>query len=409
MAGEGQVNSNEGLRNRGRQSGEIFLSMGTNNPQRRPSLAIYKTLNCCYQQERISTDKTSRSKKGNQRLVPAHKSHTSRIHCSYCQQLDIQSQDQHNAKRYPLLIPAATSKCGVAPLTSAKPAGVFSQNQPPAESPYPIKTTKHPLRATGKLSHVENQQAQLYKSVDACKHTQSKLSTDSRNGITSTNPNDVAQDTQSYIPTAGHPVATSKQRTQYPLLVIQSQPQNAALQLTQTTSLQTRRKHLAKYQTHATMINQQDTISNQSQATGTLTRKHANATTGYKNTLKPPTTDFFKSDPDAAKRLRQHANQQWLITTLGTHPVATIVADSVELCIEFLDFLFGWSHLLLSSIPCIASSFYFCCLLLIYSCSPYWGLTPCPSGAWFVCCLLCFPGHTAGRGGNPAGGAPGGG
>ncbi|KZV54918.1 Cyclin-like F-box domain containing protein [Dorcoceras hygrometricum] len=31
------------------------------------------------------------------------------------------------------------------------------------------------------------------------------------------------------------------------------------------------------------------------------------------------------------------------------------------------------------------------CLLLIYSCSPYWGLTPCPSGAWFVffaCCVV---------------------
>ncbi|KZV45101.1 hypothetical protein F511_10132 [Dorcoceras hygrometricum] len=34
--------------------------MGTNNPQQRPSLSIYKTLNCCYQQERISTDKISR-------------------------------------------------------------------------------------------------------------------------------------------------------------------------------------------------------------------------------------------------------------------------------------------------------------------------------------------------------------
>ncbi|KZV32045.1 auxin efflux carrier component 5 [Dorcoceras hygrometricum] len=99
----------------------------------------------------------------------------------------------------------------------------------------------------------------------------------------------------------------------------------------------------------------------------------------------------------------------WLITTLGTHPVATVVADSVEMCIEFLDFIFGWSHLLLSSIPCIASAFYSCCLLLIYSCYPYWGLTPCPSRAWFFCCLLCCPGHTAGRGGNPDGGAPGGG
>ncbi|KZV47120.1 hypothetical protein F511_14865 [Dorcoceras hygrometricum] len=214
------------------------------------------------------------------------------IHCSYCQQLDVQSQDQHNAKRYPLLIPAATSKCGVAPLTSAKPAGVFSQNQPPAESPSAIKTTTHPLHAKGKLTRVDNQQAQLYKSVDACKHTQSKLSTDSRNGIASTNPNNAAQDTQSYIPTAGHPVATSKQRTQYPLLVIQSQPQNAALQLTQTTSLQTRRKNLAKYQTHATMLNQQDTISNQSQATGTLTRvdSHRPKPAGTPTTLVPQTT-----------------------------------------------------------------------------------------------------------------------
>ncbi|KZV26599.1 hypothetical protein F511_24525 [Dorcoceras hygrometricum] len=50
-----------------------------------------------------------------------------------------------------------------------------------------------------------------------------------------------------------------------------------------------------------------------------------------------------------------------------------------------------------------------CILFMLFICSPYWGLTPCPSGAWFVCCLLCCPGHTTGRGGNPAGGAPGGG
>ncbi|KZV27993.1 hypothetical protein F511_27319 [Dorcoceras hygrometricum] len=45
-------------------------------------------------------------------------------------------------------------------------------------------------------------------------------------------------------------------------------------------------------------------------------------------------------------------------------------------------------------------------------CSPYWGLTPCPSGAWFVSLFVLFsgnPGFTAGRGFNPAGGAPGGG
>ncbi|KZV23819.1 hypothetical protein F511_22881 [Dorcoceras hygrometricum] len=59
-----------------------------------------------------------------------------------------------------------------------------------------------------------------------------------------------------------------------------------------------------------------------------------------------------------ASGIRVLCPDEWLITTLGTHPVATVVADSVELCIEFLDFLFG---------------------------------------------------HTAGRGGNPAGGAPGGG
>ncbi|KZV48390.1 hypothetical protein F511_29301 [Dorcoceras hygrometricum] len=45
-------------------------------------------------------------------------------------------------------------------------------------------------------------------------------------------------------------------------------------------------------------------------------------------------------------------------------------------------------------------------------CSPYWGLTPCPSGALFVSLFVLFsgnPGFTAGRGLNPAGGAPGGG
>ncbi|KZV38297.1 kinesin-4-like [Dorcoceras hygrometricum] len=275
------VNSNEGSKRR-TQTRKIFAKYGDWYLNRRPSLPIninpaaaeiFKTIH--RQNQQVPTNQQD-----------------SRIHCSYCQQLDVQSQDQHNAKRYPLLIPAATSKCGVAPLTSAKPAGVFSQNQPPAESPSAIKTTTHPVRAKGKLTRVDNHQAQLYKSVDACKHTQSKLSTDSRNGIASTNPNDAAQDTQSYIPTTGHPVATSKQRTQYPMLVIQSQPQNAALQLTQTTSLQTRRKHLAKYQTHATMLNQQDTISNQSQATGTLTRvdSHRPKPAGTPTALVPQTT-----------------------------------------------------------------------------------------------------------------------
>ncbi|KZV47905.1 hypothetical protein F511_15005 [Dorcoceras hygrometricum] len=51
-------------------------------------------------------------------------------------------------------------------------------------------------------------------------------------------------------------------------------------------------------------------------------------------------------------------------------------------------------------------------VLLFYSCSPYWGLTPCPSGAWFISLFVLFsrnPSFTAGRGFNPAGGAPGGG
>ncbi|KZV45556.1 hypothetical protein F511_35314 [Dorcoceras hygrometricum] len=55
------------------------------------------------------------------------------------------------------------------------------------------------------------------------------------------------------------------------------------------------------------------------------------------------------------------------------------------------------------------------CIYLMHSfsfirCSPYWGLTPCPSGAWFVSLFVLFsgnPGFTAGRGFNPAGGAPG--
>ncbi|KZV31221.1 hypothetical protein F511_09415 [Dorcoceras hygrometricum] len=57
---------------------------------------------------------------------------------------------------------------------------------------------------------------------------------------------------------------------------------------------------------------------------------------------------------------------------------------------------------------CILSYAFFCYI----SCSPYWGLTPCPSGAWFVSLFVLFPGNpgfTAGRGFNPAGGAPGGG
>ncbi|KZV17476.1 hypothetical protein F511_12582 [Dorcoceras hygrometricum] len=70
---------------------------------------------------------------------------------------------------------------------------------------------------------------------------------------------------------------------------------------------------------------------------------------------------------------------EWVAPTCPTLTVATYsVADSVEL---------------LSPSSCIASAFYSCCLLLFYSCSPYWGLTPCPSGAWFVflaCCVVQF-------------------
>ncbi|KZV32864.1 hypothetical protein F511_06128 [Dorcoceras hygrometricum] len=53
-------------------------------------------------------------------------------------------------------------------------------------------------------------------------------------------------------------------------------------------------------------------------------------------------------------------------------------ADLIELCLEFFGSLVGLSLLLLSGVSCIASVFYLCC-------------------------------HTAGRGGNPAGGAPRGG
>ncbi|KZV20358.1 ent-kaurene oxidase, chloroplastic [Dorcoceras hygrometricum] len=61
-------------------------------------------------------------------------------------------------------------------------------------------------------------------------------------------------------------------------------------------------------------------------------------------------------------------------------------------------------------LSCIALAYIFCYSLLFYSCSPYWGLTP-----WYLwgCCVclpvFCsgFPGFAAGRGYDPAGGAPG--
>ncbi|KZV22050.1 u-box domain/leucine-rich repeat protein [Dorcoceras hygrometricum] len=58
---------------------------------------------------------------------------------------------------------------------------------------------------------------------------------------------------------------------------------------------------------------------------------------------------------------------------------------------------------------CILSSLF----IAVYSCSPYWGLTP--MSLWGLACFVCLclfsgiPGFTAGRGFNPAGGAPGGG
>ncbi|KZV28157.1 hypothetical protein F511_10171 [Dorcoceras hygrometricum] len=89
---------------------------------------------------------------------------------------------------------------------------------------------------------------------------------------------------------------------------------------------------------------------------------------------------------------------EWVAPTNTTLTVDTYsVAVSIEL---------------LSPFSGIASAFYSCCSLLFYSCSPYWGLTPCPSGAWLFSLFVLFsgnPGFTAGRGFNPAGGAPGGG
>ncbi|KZV22284.1 hypothetical protein F511_28305 [Dorcoceras hygrometricum] len=79
---------------------------------------------------------------------------------------------------------------------------------------------------------------------------------------------------------------------------------------------------------------------------------------------------------------------------------------------EFLGSLVGCSLQLLSGVSCIASAFYLMHSFCYFSCSPYWGLTPCPSGAWLFSLFVLLsgnPGFTAGRGFNPAGGAPGGG
>ncbi|KZV54242.1 transforming growth factor-beta receptor-associated protein 1-like [Dorcoceras hygrometricum] len=64
--------------------------------------------------------------------------------------------------------------------------------------------------------------------------------------------------------------------------------------------------------------------------------------------------------------------------TTTVHSGHLSVAEFIELCLVFFGSLVGRSLLLLSGVSCIASAFYLCC-------------------------------HTTGRGGNPAGGDPGGG
>ncbi|KZV27925.1 hypothetical protein F511_30709 [Dorcoceras hygrometricum] len=83
-----------------------------------------------------------------------------------------------------------------------------------------------------------------------------------------------------------------------------------------------------------------------------------------------------------------------------------------DLVVELLLRSFGSMLSVVALIPCIEFSYLSVAFpYVVYCSSPYWGLTPRSSGASVVACVLFsgFPCFSAGRGFDPAGGAPGGG
>ncbi|KZV50378.1 MIT family transporter: magnesium/cobalt ion [Dorcoceras hygrometricum] len=133
---------------------------------------------------------------------------------------------------------------------------------------------------------------------------------------------------------------------------------------------------------------------------GRASREESNATSHEQNNHQKPREFTGIAHGEQCSRVRRTKDERLEISKFPLSYALSSLAP-------FL----GCSLRLLSPDACIASAFYSCCLLLFYSCSPYWGLTPCPSGAWLFSLFVLFsgnPGFTAGRGFNPAGGAPGG-
>ncbi|KZV30241.1 ABC transporter D family member 1-like [Dorcoceras hygrometricum] len=106
---------------------------------------------------------------------------------------------------------------------------------------------------------------------------------------------------------------------------------------------------------------------------------------------------------------------RYTVTTRSSSNTASCCsAPAVELCYPAVELLFEIPQLPAfgcTSISCIGFARLSTVLCLLYCCSPYWGLTTRSLWGRVLLPAGCtgFPGFTAGRGFDPAGGAPGGG
>ncbi|KZV36676.1 hypothetical protein F511_33497 [Dorcoceras hygrometricum] len=91
--------------------------------------------------------------------------------------------------------------------------------------------------------------------------------------------------------------------------------------------------------------------------------------------------------------------------------IPVYLGGRADLAVELLLRSFGSLFSVVSLIPCIVFAYLSVAFLMLLYCSPYWGLTPRSLWGWYLLpvCFSGFPGFSAGRGFDPAGGAPGGG